>query len=368
MTVRDSPLPEAQLQAISHGVSELTGLNLDPEHGPAAQRLIDDPHWPCEQARVEALALQLSVGETYFFREPAAFELIERELLPPLIEQRRRSTRRLRLWSAGCCTGEEAYSLAIVLNRLIPDMASWDILIQGTDIHPGFLAHAEGGIYGDWSFRGMASASRQEGFEALDEERWAVRPALRRLARFRFGNLARDETAGEAFDLILCRHVLMYFEPQQAQRALHRLQAALVDGGWLLVAAAETHAVAHRSLAPLRCGDTVVHRKGGVRPELTRPRARSEAVCLADDAVARCRWAVAADKCNPGLHYRHAQLLELAGRLDDARAALRRALFLDPQLSAAYTALARLSARQGRRADAARHRLHAHGPARRTAR
>jgi chemotaxis protein methyltransferase CheR len=176
---------------------------------------------------MQALAQQLSVGETYFFRGPAAFGVLEHELLPPLIVRRRHGTRRLRIWSAGRCTGEEAYSLAIVLKRLIPDIADWDIDILGTDIHPGFLARAEAGVYGDWTFRGVPRAVRRAHFQPLGGRREAVMPALRRLTRFCFGNLAQDRASavihgmpGEALRLGGAMHALAPAEIADALNAL----------------------------------------------------------------------------------------------------------------------------------------------------
>ena len=89
--------------------------------------------------QIEILANHLTVGETYFFREPASFDLLEREILPALIAKRRGLGQTLRFWSAGCCTGEEAYTLAITCLRTLPDIAHWNISILATDINPRFL-------------------------------------------------------------------------------------------------------------------------------------------------------------------------------------------------------------------------------------
>ncbi|HEY0857674.1 MAG TPA: CheR family methyltransferase [Albitalea sp.] len=364
MTVRDWPLSDVVRHAYGSFITEQTGMRLDPERWPELQGTL--PAWGVAapvagRAVVQALARQLSVGETYFFREPAAFDLLEHELLPALVAERRRSTRRLRLWSAGCCTGEEAYSLAIVLRRLIPDIADWDVAIVGTDIHPGFLAAARAGVYGDWSFRGVPAALRETCFRPCGAARHAVLPELRRLTRFRFGNLAQDEVPGAGFDLVLCRHVLMYFDARKAQQAIGRLQAALGDGGWLLLGATESTAADHPSLQALRFGDTTIHckRAAGAAPEVakrTRAHTTHDTAARVHDAITRCRAAIAADTCDPVRHLRHALLLEQLGRVDEARAALRRALFLDARLAAAQAALVRLNAGRGRCADALRRR------------
>ena len=109
-----------------------------------------------EQVRI--LAAHLTIGETYFFREKTAFEFLERSVLPELIAARHKLDRRLRIWSAGCCTGEEPYSIAISLSRLLPNPEGWQIQILGTDINEQFLQTAREATYGEWSFRDTPAA------------------------------------------------------------------------------------------------------------------------------------------------------------------------------------------------------------------
>jgi chemotaxis protein methyltransferase CheR len=110
------------------------------------------PAGPAGRPALEAFVGDLTVGETHFFRNRPQFEALERHILPELIE-RRRPTRRLRLWSAACSTGEEPYSLAILLERLLSDRARWDVRILATDINRAALERARRGQYGAWSFR-----------------------------------------------------------------------------------------------------------------------------------------------------------------------------------------------------------------------
>jgi chemotaxis protein methyltransferase CheR len=104
------------------------------------------------RAALEAFVGDLTVGETHFFRNRPQFEALERHILPEIIE-RRRATRRLRLWSAACSTGEEPYSLAMLVDRLLPDRSGWDVRILATDINRAALERARRGRYGAWSFR-----------------------------------------------------------------------------------------------------------------------------------------------------------------------------------------------------------------------
>src|SRR5690606_21820620 len=102
----------------------------------------------------QAIISPLAIGETYFFRDDTQFQLLEEEVLPALIAQRRQQNHLyLSLWSAGCATGEEPYSLAILLRRLLPDIARWNIILLGTDINRRALEIAEKGVYRSWSFR-----------------------------------------------------------------------------------------------------------------------------------------------------------------------------------------------------------------------
>ncbi len=194
---------------------------------------------------IERFGGHLTVGETYFFRDPRAFAALEKVILPELIE-RCRPLRRLRIWCAGCSSGEEPYSIAILLHRLIPDIGKWSIDLAGTDINLRALRRGVDGQYSQWSFRGcdlqeLAPFVRQEG-----HNRFAVSDVLRDMVRFSFLNQVEDtypsltnNTAAE--DLVICRNVLMYFREDRAVAAAHRLFQCLVKGGYLLLGPAELH-------------------------------------------------------------------------------------------------------------------------------
>ncbi|MBW8830200.1 MAG: hypothetical protein JF606_12335 [Burkholderiales bacterium] len=364
---------DALVQAFSDRIAACTGLRFDAARHADLHRAIDGltqasesgdarvelGQWlarPWLQADIETLARHLCVGETYFFREPAAFDLLEHELLPPLIAQRRTTTRTLRVWSAGCSTGEEVYSVAIMLSRLVPDHADWDIVVLGTDIHRGFLARAEQGVYSKWSFRGVPDMVRDCYFDALDEQRFAVKPMQKRLTQFCYANLAQPVPAG-AFDLILCRNVLIYFDRDQARSAVRHLRSSLTDDGLLQVGATEASAGLFDGFREVRSGDMVVHRKlpWFMGPTSTQPAPEAsmpveppviDAEKVAWDlveALTRCEIALLRDKCDAMLHLQHAALLEALLRPQQARDALRRALFLDPTLVLARAALHRLT-------------------------
>lgn len=195
-------------------------------------------------AQLRALASHLTIGETYFFREKKAFEFLRLEVLPRLIATRRQSDRRIRIWSAACCTGEEPYSLAILTQQVIPDLDQWKVTLLATDINERFLQRAHSGVYREWSFRDSPPGLKQQYFESRPNGDFVIRPSIRRSVVFANLNLVEDNypsltTDTNAMDIIFCRNVLMYFTPEQAKRVVEKLHHALVVGGWLIVSAAE---------------------------------------------------------------------------------------------------------------------------------
>lgn len=224
---------------------------------------------PLTREQIQGLAAHLSVGETYFFREPAVFAALEREVLPPLIAERRRLGRRqLRLWSAACCTGEEPYSLAILLARLIPDLMDWDVRILATDIQPGFLAQAAQARYRDWSFRGVPAWLKAGYFQPLGGGVFTLAPRLQRLVHFEYLNLADPvysvlQEGDRGIDLILCRNVLMYFDEATARAVADRLLAVLRPGGWLAVSPTEADARLFTAYATVHCPGAILYRRPG---------------------------------------------------------------------------------------------------------
>jgi chemotaxis protein methyltransferase CheR len=195
---------------------------------------------PLDQAQLQTLASHLTIGETYFFRETRTLEALAQRVLPDLVQSRRGRQQRLRLWSAGCCTGEEAYSLAILLRQLIPDLAGWEVTMLATDINPHFLRKAVAGSYGEWSFRGVPVGFRERYFQRTGGGHYVVAPKIRAMVAVEYSNLVEDgrlsvATDTNAMDRILCRNVLMYFTSGQARKAISMLHHARLDGGWLAV-------------------------------------------------------------------------------------------------------------------------------------
>jgi chemotaxis protein methyltransferase CheR len=193
-------------------------------------------------ATLETFIASLTVPETYFFRNQPQFEALEQRILPELIE-RRRDLRRLRIWSVGCASGEEPYSLAMLLRRVLPDLAAWDVTILATDLNRSLLEKAQRGLYTAWSFRDAPPDIQAQYFTQRGSQ-FELSPQVRGQVTFAYLNLADDSypsalTDTLEMDLILFRNVLIYFGAEMARRVIDRLYDALADGGWLLVGHAE---------------------------------------------------------------------------------------------------------------------------------
>ena len=222
---------------------------------------------PLTRTQIEILASQLTVGETYFFREKRSLEILEEHIVPELLRRRHGDAQRqLRIWSAGCCTGEEPYSVAMLMDRLVPDAKAWNITILATDINPRFLRTAAEGVYGEWSFRGTPEWVRERYFKRRKDGRLELHAHIRNRVRFSYLNLADDVYPSllnntNAMDVIFCRNVLMYFTANRAKDVSRNLHHSLVDGGWLIVSPTETSNVLFSSFSAVQFPGAVLYRK-----------------------------------------------------------------------------------------------------------
>ena len=178
-------------------------------------------------------------NETYFFRDRAPFDLIARHALPELA-QRRQSTRRLRIWSAGCSTGQEAYSLAMLFAENAAQWHGWTIDILGTDVSSGVVARARSGVYSQFEVqRGLGINQMIRWFEEA-EDGWRAIEELRKPVRFHVHNLLETPPHPGEFDIVLCRNVLLYLAAEKRTLAFERIAAAMAADGWLMLGAGET--------------------------------------------------------------------------------------------------------------------------------
>lgn len=186
----------------------------------------------------EELAKALCVNETYFMRNSPHFAVLEEA-----VHGRAAAGRRyLRILSAGCSSGEETYSLAIMLRMTLPDLPSWDISILGIDVDPDAIAKARTARYSKWSLRDTPEAVRRRYFNTNGSEH-VVRDEVRQMVRFDRRNLTCEDAQlwrAEAWDVVFCRNVLMYFDRDVAQGIVDRFAHALAPGGLLFLGHAET--------------------------------------------------------------------------------------------------------------------------------
>lgn len=195
---------------------------------------------PANRADVRALATHVTVGETYFFRHIEQLRAFAEVVLPARTAARG-ADKRLRVLSAGCASGEEVYSLAIITLETLPDR-SWDVSIRGVDINPASLDKARRGRYSPWALRGLAEDVKARWLDQVGKE-FVVKAPLRERVEFGEANLAEDDPQlwrEGTYDAIFCRNVLMYFSAMQMQAVIDRMSRALVPGGYLFLGHAET--------------------------------------------------------------------------------------------------------------------------------
>lgn len=177
-------------------------------------------------------------NETYFFRDGALFNRLRDEVLPGLA-QKRGDTKRLSLWSAGCSTGQEAYSLAMLFRENAGFWNGWTIDILGTDVSHRVILKAREAHYSQFEIqRGLGMERMLDHFEQCDGY-WLPVPELRDMVRFKTANLLRDDPASHQFDLILCRNVLLYFDVQRRGAAFARIAETLRSDGLLMLGSGE---------------------------------------------------------------------------------------------------------------------------------
>lgn len=212
---------------------------------------------PARRAELDELVDRITTNETYFFREMYQLEAMRDEILPDLHARRARG-RRLTIWSAGCATGEEVYSVAILVleSGLFGD---WDVRVFGSDISRRVLQTARRGVYGKHSFRGVPPHYRSRWFTEAKDGKLEVKPEVRALTFFGQINLLDEDmlaVVGEV-DVILCRNVLIYFDQAARRRVVRAFFHKLVEGGYLLLGHSE-------SLMNLSTDFELVHLEGAL--------------------------------------------------------------------------------------------------------
>jgi chemotaxis protein methyltransferase CheR len=212
------------------------------------------------------LASFLTIGETYFMREKKSFDFLEQVFLPGLIRKRYGNEKRLRVWCAGCASGEEAYSLAIVIRQSIPDISSWNIKITATDINPFFLEKAKAGIYSKYSFRNSSDEFKSRYFIVDKPNEFQIIPQIKNMVTFFPLNLAGDIDSSQInlhdVDIIFCRNVFIYFSPAGVRKITEYFNKTLVKGGILVVSPVEASEMISPKFNKIHYSGFTIYQKG----------------------------------------------------------------------------------------------------------
>ena len=349
---RRSPRSIAEIftaQAVHHGCGSAADyrrlLEREAEDGPVWARLIDD----------------LTISETYFFRDQGQMELLRRELFPRLL--RESEGRPLRIWSAGCSTGEEPYSLAILLDEL---HSKGPAQIAGTDVNQAVLQAARAGLYRERSLRSTPPLIRQNYF-VQRKNAWELLPRIRDRVGFWPENLARpNSNPRTGLDLIVCRNVLIYFERSLIAAVLERFMRSLRPGGFLLTGHGELQGVENLPLNICSFENSIVYQRpqrtlptvvtaSAPKPVVEKPappelRALVEQ-CLREGDYVRgrgaCQKAAREKPLEVMPRFFEARLARAQGRWSDARDLLSKALYLDPDHGPSLLEMALVYAHEG---------------------
>ncbi|MCX7206969.1 MAG: chemotaxis protein CheR [Proteobacteria bacterium] len=371
---QDSPLLSKEIEILSSKQLGLTPTEL----------LMSLHQSKTESSKVwrELLAL-LTVGESYFFRDQGQFSLLRDHILPELIAHNSES-RRLRIWSAACSSGEEAYSMAILLSQLLPVLAAgqkWDITIVASDINQAVLDKARAGIYSAWSFRRVDPAVKEMYFTKQGDG-WKLNQDIQNMVHFCYGNLQEDQypslaSALHNFDLIICRNVFIYFQAETVNHIASKLAACLNEPGYLIAGHGELGLRGIKGLETTSLDNLVVYKKGNTAPTLiVRPaifksappaiipipaatpiliakaiksvpvfaKLLQDAKTLAnqgqyDMAAHHCQQAIDINQDSPQPHFVLAQIAEVQGNRQESKIILKKALYLDHEFLPAYVEL-----------------------------
>ncbi len=336
-------------------------------------------------AELNALIEHVTVGETFFYRDHALMESLSSALLPELIEKRRADQKPLRIWSAGCCTGEEPYTLAILLRRLSHMTSGMEVEILATDINEVFLERAQKARYRSWSFRGTPEWL-DRWFEDVGNARRPV-AIVREQVRFLQHNLVLDPYPYGPWDLIICRNVLMYLSMKATVQVGKSFRQVLRRDGYLVVAPAESVTGATHPFKLVRRGPSQMYRRATALPRPSRrstpprtskskrptqpqpqppppPPPAPDPLAVAaeradsghlDQASALCSEALSRAPMEPRAHFLAAVIARELGDCEGALASLRSAIYLDPDFAMAHLVNAQLLLDLGHGQRAAKH-------------
>lgn len=192
-----------------------------------------------EEALIVEVVEAMTTNESFFFRDIKPFDLLRDEVLPPILEKRA-AKKHLRIWCAAASSGQEPYSIAIVLKELGAKLAGWNIDMVGTDISRDILKKAADGKYSQFEVqRGMPIQLLLKYFDKVDET-WQIKDEIRKMVQYKYWNLLDDLKGLGGFDIVYCRNVLIYFDAETKGRVLEGISKLMPEDGMLFLGGAET--------------------------------------------------------------------------------------------------------------------------------
>ena len=192
------------------------------------------------QAELPLLLESMTINETSFFRNMPQFELLRRQVLPELVARKERDvTRRLRVWSAGCSTGAEPYTIAIIVLELLENMPRWDVKLFASDLSLSVLKQAQQGRYEADKIRDTVPPELLRKYFDLAGEEYQVKEHIRRRVTFDYHNLKHENGLGD-LDIIFCRNVMIYFDDEERKRVIDKFHRSLNSGGYLFLGHSES--------------------------------------------------------------------------------------------------------------------------------
>jgi len=199
---------------------------------------------PTQSPLLHFLVAGITVGETYFFRDQQQMQLLQHYILPDIIKKKRETNSlSIRIWSAGCATGEEIYSIAMMLSEILPDIGNWTIKLLATDVNTTVLQKAIKGTYTEWSMRSISDYFKQKYFQK-ETRYYQIAQTIKEMVNFDYLNLNDDNypsifNGTNAQDLIICRNVLIYIDNETCHRIMLGLNKSLVQEGYLMLGASD---------------------------------------------------------------------------------------------------------------------------------
>ena len=341
---------------------------------------------------------QLTIGETYFFRDQGQFDAI-RDVILPDIFKRNQASKEVRIWSAGCSNGAEPYSLAILLERELAGQGDgWQIHIYASDLNRGYLAQAAEGKFRAWALRSISEEMKKDWF-TQDGRVWTIHPRFKQWISFHQMNLVESDfstpqPAGAHLDLILCRNVMIYFTPEVNRHLVAHFHRALAAGGWLVVGASEYNLEHYTAFQTVNAPEAKLYRKAAsagtemvqeptspppehVMPPVASGPDKSSAEGISDSAAVsevdglrelagladRGDWQSAGEfaqrlltenRLHPAIHFYRALIFENLGAPDASARSLRDAIYLDRTFAMAHYHLGLALQRDGKIREASR--------------